>query len=60
MARIVSVPDQHDCFAELRALGQYPIGAVAECSCGIRYVVREHQLDGRYWSKQFGKKVSEG
>lgn len=51
MAIIISRPSQHDCHRELAELGKEPIGTVARCSCERRYVMRDDQRDGPYWSK---------
>lgn len=53
MATIVHMPDRHRCHTELHALGRLPVGTVAECSCGKRYVMRDDQRD-LYWELEFG------
>lgn len=59
MAKIVHLPDTHDCRGELSALPAttptkslpHPVGTVAECSCGQRFVFYEDQCDGAYWTE---------
>lgn len=54
MAHIIYVGNQHDCYRELQQelapASTVPIGTVAECSCGKRYIISENQFDGRDWA----------
>ena len=54
MAKIIYSPNLHDCRDELKDLGSQRVGTVAQCSCGTRWVVREDQRDGYYWTPQPG------
>ncbi len=49
---VIHTPDQHRCDDELKTFGPQPIGTIAECSCGTRYVMRDEQRDGPYWAKK--------
>ena len=55
MARILYNPTaRHNCFTELDQLdvpAQQPLGAIAECSCSLQYVVSDHPVHGRYWAR---------
>lgn len=52
MATVVSRPESHDCHRELQELSKEPIGTVAKCSCGRRFVMRDDQRDGPYWASE--------
>jgi hypothetical protein len=52
MARIIYIPEQHNCHDELKPFDPMPVGTVAECSCGTKWVMRDDQRDGPYWAKK--------
>lgn len=54
MAKVIKVVSRHDCHEELAELDVSGLwlGSVAECSCGKRFVRREHQIDGMYWAEE--------
>lgn len=52
MARLIHVPDQHNCRTELSSLGKQPVGSIAECSCRKQYVMRDDQRDGPFWDEK--------
>lgn len=54
MARILLVPDLHNCFEELaQDLGvNYPLETVAECSCKNLFTLRhDPSAGGNHWSR---------
>lgn len=57
MAKVISLPNRHDCIAEIEREitfvddrgSKWPIGTIVECSCGTRYELAEHQWEGAFW-----------
>ena len=50
MAKIVHIPNTHNCRAELAQLLCRVVGTRAECSCGLTYELRYDQHDRHYWA----------
>jgi hypothetical protein len=55
MARILTRPDPHHEYGHCRqevtrdcGLDE-PVGTIAECSCGKRFVMSSSQFDGKLW-----------
>lgn len=51
MAEIIFQPSSHRCHDELKGLGHRPVGTVARCSCGKKYVVRDQQWAAGFWTE---------
>ena len=44
-------PCQEEISRETSDMGLQP-GSIVECSCGLRYKLPEHQIDGLYWARE--------
>lgn len=48
--RLLKETHRHNCHEELAILGDPYTGSIAECTCGLQYLRKDDQRDGRYWA----------